>query len=201
MEEALLIQVFDREYHREISSAVDKVLVKTPVIYWDYYVDSMEDFEFRKIEERVFSAPIFLKAMKGFLVLYEPPEQLVKRLRRIKKRGYVDFNFRERRYRIPVDFTIIVETNADEGEWRVSFPIRVRLPKFDEHTLLNLVKEEFGVKLSIADARKIPRDQRTMSSFKNLKVLYRKLKERNEEKDDLELLKEAIDIMIGAIRR
>ncbi|RLF81734.1 hypothetical protein DRN38_01815 [Thermococci archaeon] len=200
VEESLLIQIFDKEYHREISSAVDKVLVKTPIIYWDYYVDSMDDFEFKKIEERVFSAPIFLKAMKGFLVLYEPPKQLVKRLRRIKKRGYVDFNFRDRRYKIPVNFTIIVETGGDGREWNMTFPITMRLPKLDEHIWLNLIREEFGVKLSIADARRIPKDQRTMSSFKNLKILYRKLKEHNKEKGDVELLKEAIDIMVGTVR-
>ncbi|AIF69991.1 hypothetical protein PAP_08010 [Palaeococcus pacificus DY20341] len=200
IEEELLIRIFDREYHSEVASAVDQILVKTPMVYWDYYVDSISDFKFKKIEERIFSAPIFLKATKGFLILSDPPRELVKKLKRIKKRGYVKFRFRNKYHKIPVNFTLIVETTENPHHLNLNFPITLKLPKLDENTWSKLIKEEFGFDLNIADIRRIPRENRTMTAFKNLKILHRKLKEMYPEKDELELLRETIDIMIGEVK-
>ena len=192
-----IIEIFDDEIHEKLASQAEWVLVKTPVICWDYHVDSMEEFEFRKVEERVYSAPLFLKAYRGYLILSEPPVELVKRLKKIKGRGYVKFPVGVRYHKIPIDFTLIVETRDINKYRNLGFPVRIKLPSFDEETLKKLFLKEFGVEIPLSVLRQIPKEHRTMSALMNLKRLVEKLKLRNPEKDTSELLKEALMIMIG----
>lgn len=197
IEDEIIVRIFDPELHREVQSKVDRVLVKTPVIFWDYYLDTMEEFEFKKQEEFVYTAPIFLKATKGFLVLLEPPVELVKKLQRLKKRGYVKFYLKHKQYRIPVDFIMVVETTNWGRYSTLNFPVTINLPRLDEDTWVKLLQKEFGEKLPLSEVRRLPSEYRTMVAFKNIKKLHQKLKERHPDRDELQILKDVINIMIG----
>ncbi|NJE07176.1 hypothetical protein E3E31_01220 [Thermococcus sp. M39] len=192
-----IIQIFDEEIHEKLASQVEWVLVKTPVICWDYYVDSMEEFEFRKVEDRVYSAPLFLKAYRGYLVLSEPPVELVRKLKKIKSRGYAKFPIGVRYYKIPVDFTLIIETKDADKYKGLEFPVRIKFPIFDEEMLKKLFLKEFGIESPLSVLRQLPKEYRTMRALKDLKRLVEKLKLRNPEKGASELLKAALVIMIG----
>ncbi|MBO8174775.1 MAG: hypothetical protein H0Z18_05910 [Thermococcus sp.] len=192
-----IIQIFDDEIHEKITSQVEWVLVKTPVICWDYYVDSMEEFEFRKVEERVYSAPLFLKAHHGYLMLSEPPVELVKKLKKIKRRGYVKFPIGVRYYKIPVDFTLLIETKDADKYKGLEFPVRIKFLSFDEEMLKKLFLKDFGIEIPLSVLRQLPKEYRTMRALKDLKRLVEKLKLRNPEKETSELLKAALVIMIG----
>ncbi|WP_048148445.1 hypothetical protein [Palaeococcus ferrophilus] len=197
IEDEIIVRIFDPELHREVQSKVDRVLVKTPVIFWDYYLDTMEEFEFKKQEEFVYTAPIFLKATRGFLVLLEPPVELVKKLQRLKKRGYVKFYLKHKQHKIPVDFIMVVETTNWGRYSTLNFPVTINLPRLDEDTWVKLLQGEFDEKLPLSEVRRLPAEYRTMVAFKNIKKLHQKLKERHPDRDELQILKEVIDIMIG----
>lgn len=197
IEEEILVRIFDPELHREVQSKVDQVLVRTPVMFWDYYLDPPGEFEFRKQEEFVYNAPIFLKATRGFLVLLDPPVDLVKRLQRLKKRGYVKFCVRNKQYKIPVDFILVVETTNWKRYSSLNFPVTIHLPRLDEEVWIKLLQDEFGEDIPLSEVRRLPAEYRTMVSFKNIKKLHQKLKERYPNRDELQILKEVIDIMIG----
>ncbi|WP_457753310.1 hypothetical protein [Thermococcus sp.] len=192
-----IIQVFDEEIHEKLASHAEWVLVKTPVICWDYYVDSTEEFEFRKVEDRVYSAPLFLKAYRGYLMLSDPPIELVRKLKKIKRRGYVKFPIGVRYYKIPVDFTLIVETKDASKYEGLEFPVRIKFLSFDEEMLKKIFLKEFGVEIPLSVLRQLPKEYRTMKALKDLKRLVEKLKLRNPEKETSELLKAALVIMIG----
>ncbi|WP_324735431.1 hypothetical protein VFC49_09935 [Thermococcus sp. SY098] len=192
-----IIQVFDEEIHEKLASHAEWVLVKTPVICWDYYVDSIEEFEFRKVEDRVYSAPLFLKAYRGYLMLSDPPIELVRKLKKIKRRGYVKFPIGVRYHKIPVDFTLLIETK-DAGKYEgLEFPVKIKFLSFDEEMLKKLFLKEFGVEVPLSVLRQLPKEYRTMKALKDLKRLVEKLKLRNPEKETSELLKAALVIMIG----
>lgn len=197
IEDEIIVRIFDPELHKEVQSKVDNVLVKTPVIFWDYYLDTMDEFEFKKQEEFVYTAPIFLKATKGFLVLLEPPVDLVKKLQRLKKRGYAKFYIKNKQYKIPVDFIMLVETTNWGRYSTLNFPVMVHLPRLDEDTWIKLLQKEFDEKLPLSEVRRLPAEYRTMAAFKNIKKLHQKLKERHPDRDELQILKEVIDIMVG----
>ncbi|AHF79571.1 hypothetical protein [Thermococcus paralvinellae] len=192
-----IIQIFDEEIHEKITSQVEWVLVKTPVICWDYYVDSTEEFEFKKVEDKVYSAPLFLKAYHGYLILSEPPVELVKKLKRIKHRGYVKFPIGVKQYKIPVNFTLIVETKEADKYKGLEFPVRIKFPIFDEEMLKKFFLKEFGIECSTSILKQLSGEYRTMKALKNLKRLVEKLKLRNPERETSELLKTALVIMIG----
>lgn len=192
-----VLQVFDEKLHEKVSSKVEWVLVKTPLIFWDSCVDDLDEFKFKKVEENVYSVPLFFKAYKGYLILSEPPIELVKKLRKIKHREYVKFSIGSKYYRIPVDFTLVVETKDSQKYNDLGFPVIIRFPKFDEDLMREMLQRKFGVELPFSVVRRIPREYRTMVAFKNLVKLFEKLKARAPEKENLELLKEALLIMIG----
>ncbi len=192
-----VIKIFDDEIHEKMTSQVEWVLVKTPIICWDYYVDSMEEFEFRKVEERVYSAPLFLKAHHGYLMLSEPPVELVKKLKKIKRRGYVKVPVSAKYYRVPVDFTLIIETKEPDKYKGLEFPVRIKFPVFDEEMLKKLFLKEFGIEIPLSVLRQLPKEYRTMRALRDLKRLVEKLKLKNPEKETSELLKTALVIMIG----
>ena len=192
-----VIKIFDEEIHEKIASQLEWILVKTPVVCWDRYVDSMEEFEFTKIKDKVFAAPLFLKAHKGYLVLSEPPVELVKKLKKIKQRGYVKFPAGTQYYKIPVDFTLIIETQDKNKYKNLGFPVIIRFPRFDEEFLKELFLQEFQVEIPLSVLRQIPKEHRTIRGFKDLKRLVKKLKLKNPEKETSELLKSALTIMSG----
>nr|WP_237710117.1 hypothetical protein [Pyrococcus sp. ST04] len=194
--EGIIIRVFDEEYHEVKGSHLDKVIVKPPVIHWDAHIDSIEDFSFKNIEENIYSAPLFLKAMGGFLILTEPPRDLVRMLLKMKKRGEVKVTLNGRRIRLPVNFTIIVDTKYPENYSGLKFPIRINLPPFDDDTFKQVLSKALGVTIPTGVLPMFPEEYRTFLGVEIIANLWRKLT-KSKNKDSIELLREVAAIVSG----
>ncbi|AAL81672.1 hypothetical protein PFDSM3638_07800 [Pyrococcus furiosus DSM 3638] len=195
--EDLIIRIFDEELHEYRGSYFDKVLIKPPIIHWDFYLDSLEDFSFKKVEESIYIAPLFLRATGGFLILTEPPEDLVKTLLKLKKRGEVRTILEGKRITIPINFTLIVDTRHPERYAGLKFPIRINLPPLDDETFLKVLETNLGITPPTEIVRIFPPDYKTFLGVELIKNLFEKLKLTEKGKDEVSLLKEAATIITG----
>ncbi|ASJ16470.1 hypothetical protein A3L04_04960 [Thermococcus chitonophagus] len=196
--DGIIVRVFDEEFHIAKGSYLDKVLVDPPIIHWDAHIDSVEDFSFKKIEENVYSAPLFLKAFSGFLVLTEPPRDLVRMLLKMKKRGEVKVTLDGKRVRLPVNFTIIVDTKYPENYSGLKFPVRINLPPMDDETFSSMLSEALGISVPQDLTPTFPEEYRTFLGIEIITNLWKKLKEK-EKKDGIELLREVAAIVSGGV--
>ncbi|AEH24280.1 hypothetical protein [Pyrococcus yayanosii] len=194
----VIIRVFDEEIHEVLGSHFDKVVVKPPIVHWDAHVDDVDDFSFKKIEEKIYSAPLFLKASGGFLILTEPPRELVRMLLKIKRRGEIKVRLNNVLMRIPLDFTLVIDTKEPGRYSGLKFPVRINLPPLDEETFSKLLSERLGITVS-GDAMKVfPEEFRTFLGVEIIENLWKKLVGRGR-KADLELLKEVANIVTGGV--
>ncbi len=193
------ILIYDGIFHERVSNLGDHVIVKVPVIYWDAYSDDLSDFELREIGRNMYSAPLFLKANKGYLILNEPPIGLVQKLLSIKRRGYFRFKLEGKRYEVPVDFILIVETRDSSKYAEMNFPILVLLPELHASEIERLIHTKLGVKPSIPTVGSIPKELRTLPAVNNIVRLVKKLKAKSPNKDIDELIDDAIAMMTGGI--
>ncbi|MFA4645851.1 hypothetical protein P8X24_01020 [Pyrococcus kukulkanii] len=194
----IIIRVFDEEFHVAKGSYLDKVLVSPPIIHWDAHIDNIEDFSFKKIEENVYSAPLFLKAFSGFLVLTEPPRDLVRMLLKIKKRGEAKVTLEGKRIRLPVNFTIIVDTKYPENYSGLKFPVRINLPPMDDETFAAMLAEFIGIQIPQDVTAMFPEEYKTFLGIEIIANLWKKLLEK-EKKDRVELLREVAAIVSGGV--
>ncbi len=193
------ILVYDGIFHERISNLADYVIVRIPVIYWDAYSDDISDFELKEIGKNLYTAPLFLKASKGYLILNEPPIGLVQKLLSIKRRGYFRFKLEGKRYELPVDFILVVETRDSSKYTDMNFPILILLPELHASEIERLISTKLGVKPSIPTVGSIPKELRTVSAVENIVRLVEKLKAKSPNKDIDELIDDAIAMMTGGI--
>ncbi|AEC51030.1 hypothetical protein PNA2_0112 [Pyrococcus sp. NA2] len=194
----IIVKVFDEELHEVKGSYLDRVIIAPPVVHWDAHIDSMDSFSFRRIEENIYDPPIFLKASKGFLVLTEPPRDLVVMLLKLKRRGEITVTLEGRQIRIPVKFTLILDTKYPERYSGLKFPIRINLPTFDDETFSQVLSKAIGTNVPQEIATTFPQEYKTFLGVEILANLWRKLKER-ENKSEIELLKEVATIVTGGV--
>ncbi|USS41539.1 hypothetical protein NF865_05080 [Thermococcus aggregans] len=186
----LKLQLFDSELHEVIKKGTGKVLIKPPVIVWDGYIDSLEEFEVKEKAEKIYEAPLFLKAHKGFLILREPPKELVEKLLRIKEKGAAKI----KGSKVPVEFTLIVESKNAE---KYDLPVKIKLPYLSEEEFKDLLTREAEVEVPNEVVEKIPEQKRTFKTIKTLSKLIKKLKERKPNKRPEELLNEVLLLFLG----
>ncbi|MCD6189446.1 MAG: hypothetical protein J7J97_04570, partial [Thermococcus sp.] len=187
---SLKLQLFDNELHEVIKKGTREALIKPPVIVWDGYVDSLEDFEVKEKTEETYNAPLFLKAHKGFLILKEPPRELVEKLLRIKEKGIAKI----KGLKVPVEFTLIVESKNSE---KYDLPVKIKLPYLSEEEFRELLTRKAKVVVPSVVVEKIPEQKRTFKTITTLSKLLKRLKERNPNKGAEELLKEALVLFLG----
>ncbi|MCO6041759.1 hypothetical protein [Thermococcus alcaliphilus] len=185
---SLKLRLFDSELH-EVIKRGKELLIKPPVVVWDSYVDSLEDFEAGEIGDRIYRAPMFLKAHKGFLILREPPEELVEKLIRIKEKGSAKI----KGFKVPVEFTLIVESKNEKYD----LPVKIRLPYLSQEEFKELLEGKTGVKVSDEVVEKIPKEKRTFRTASTLSKLFKRLKEKKLNARPEELLNEALVLFLG----
>ncbi|GAB6102794.1 hypothetical protein JCM16138_20170 [Thermococcus atlanticus] len=193
------ILVYDGMFHEKVSDLHDYVLVRVPVIYWDAYSDDIEDFKLRKVARNIYSAPLFMKAHRGYLILNEPPVGLVQRLLSIKRRGYFRFRLEGRKYEIPVDFMLVVETKDSSKYVGMNFPILILLPELHATEIGRLIYNRLGIKPFIPTVGSIPKELRTIPAVENIVRLVEKLREKNPHRSLDELIDDAIAMMTGGV--
>jgi len=186
----LKLQLFDNELHEVIKKGTREALIKPPVIVWDGYVDSLEDFEVEEKTEKTYNAPLFLKAHKGFLILKEPPKELVEKLLRIKEKGIAKI----KGLKVPVEFTLIVESKNSE---KYDLPVKIKLPYLSEEEFKELLTRKAKVGVPSDVVEKIPQQKRTFKTITIISNLLKKLRERKSNKGPEELLKEALVLFLG----
>jgi len=185
---SLKLRLFDSELHEVIKKGKE-LLIKPPVVVWDSYVDSLEDFEAGEIGDGIYRAPLFLKAHKGFLILREPPEELVERLIRIKEKGSAKI----KGFKAPVEFTLIVESKNEKYD----LPVKIRLPYLSQEEFKELLEEKTRVKVPDEVVEKIPEEKRTFRTVSTLSKLFKRLKEKKLNARPEELLNEALVLFLG----
>lgn len=185
----LKLQLFDNELHKVVKKG-EELLIKPPVIVWDGYVDSLEDFEVNEIEKGIYNAPLFLKAHKGFLVLREPPRELVEKLLRIKEKG----SARIKGLKVPVEFTLIVESKDTK---KYDLPVKIKLPYLSEEEFKEILARKTKLKIPDEVVEKIPEQKRTFKTISTLSKLLKRLKEQKPNKRPEELLKGALVLFLG----
>ncbi len=193
------ILVYDGMFHEKVSDLHDYVMVRVPVIYWDAYSDDIEDFKLRKVAGNIYSAPLFMKAHRGYLILNEPPVGLVQRLLSIKRRGYFRFRLEGRKYEIPVDFMLVVETKDSSKYVGMNFPILILLPELHATEIGRLIYSRLGIKPFIPTVGSIPKELRTIPAVENIVRLVEKLREKNPHRSLDELIDDAIAMMTGGV--
>ncbi|WP_225807465.1 hypothetical protein [Thermococcus bergensis] len=185
---SLKLRLFDSELH-EVIKRGKELLIKPPVVVWDSYVDSLEDFEAGEIGDGIYRAPLFLKAHKGFLILREPPEELVEKLIRIKEKGSAKI----KGFKVPVEFTLIVESKNEKYD----LPVKIRLPYLSQEEFKELLEGKTGVKVPDEVVEKIPKEKRTFRTVSTLSKLFKRLKEKKPNAKPEELLNEALVLFVG----
>ena len=193
------ILVYDGMFHEKVSDLDDYVMVRVPVIYWDAYSDDIEDFKLRKVARNIYSAPLFLKAHRGYLILNEPPVGLVQRLLSIKRRGHFRFRLEGRKYEIPVDFILVVETKDSSKYVGMNFPILILLPELHATEIGRLIYSRLGIKPFIPTVGSIPKELRTIPAVENIVRIVEKLREKNPHRSLDELIDDAIAMMTGGV--
>ncbi len=193
------ILIYDGIFHEKIYDLYDHVVIKVPVIYWDSYSDDPSDFELKKISHGLYSAPLFLKAKGGYLVLNEPPVGIVQKLLSIKRRGYFRFKIEGKTYKIPVDFILVVETRDSSKYMEMNFPVLILLPELHATEIGRLIYNKLGVKPFTPTVGSIPKELRTVPAVENIVRLVKKLKEKNPHKSIDDLIDEAIAMMTGGV--
>ena len=185
----LKLRLFDNELH-EVLKRGRELLIKPPVVIWDSYVDSLEDFEAGEIGDGAYRAPLFLKAHKGFLILREPPEELLEKLLRIKEKGSAKI----KGFKVPVEFTLIVESKNPK---KYDLPVKIKLPYLSGEEFKELLEER--VKLEVPDEAvvKIPEEKRTFRTVSTLSKLLKRLKEKKPNARPEELLNKALVLFLG----
>ncbi|MDN5320385.1 MAG: hypothetical protein PWP49_805 [Thermococcaceae archaeon] len=185
----LKLRLFDNELH-EVLKRGRELLIKPPVVIWDSYVDSLEDFEAGEIGDGTYRAPLFLKAHKGFLILREPPEELLEKLLRIKEKGSAKI----KGFKVPVEFTLIVESKNPK---KYDLPVKIKLPYLSGEEFKELLEER--VKLEVPDEAvvKIPEEKRTFRTVSTLSKLLKRLKEKKPNARPEELLNKALVLFLG----
>ncbi|ALV63320.1 hypothetical protein ADU37_CDS16210 [Thermococcus sp. 2319x1] len=185
---SLRLRLFNSELH-EVIKRGKELLIKPPIVVWDSYVDSLEDFEVKERGEG-YDAPLFLKAHRGFLILREPPEKLVEKLMRIKEKGSAKI----KGFKVPVEFTLIVESKNTE---KYDLPVKIKLPYLSQEEFKELLEEKTGVKVSDEAVEKIPKEKRTFRTLLTISKLLKRLKEKKPNKQSEELLKETLALFLG----
>ncbi|RLF79200.1 hypothetical protein DRN32_05465, partial [Thermococci archaeon] len=137
-----------------------------------------------------YNAPLFLKAHKGFLILKEPPKELVEKLLRIKEKGIAKI----RGLKVPVEFTLIVESKNSE---KYDLPVKIKLPYLSEEEFKELLTRKAKVGVPSEVVEKIPQQKRTFKTITTISKLLKKLRERKSNKGPEELLKEALVLFLG----
>jgi len=194
----IIIKVFDEELHTVQGSYLDRVIITPPVVHWDAHIDELDSFSFQEVEENVYEPPLFVKAMKGFLVLAEPPRDLVVMLLKLKRRGEVKVSLKGRQIRIPLNFTLVVDTKYPERYSGLKFPIRINLPPFDDETFAQMLSMVLGTKVPQDLVAMFPEEYKTFLGVEILSNLWKKLRKRGR-KSEIELLKEMATIVTGGI--
>ncbi|WP_232054768.1 hypothetical protein [Thermococcus sp. 2319x1] len=184
---SLRLRLFNSELH-EVIKRGKELLIKPPIVIWDSYVDSLEDFEVEEMGEG-YDAPLFLKAYKGFLILKEPPKELVEKLLRIKDKG----SARIKEFKVPVEFTLIVESRKEEYE----LPVKIKLPYLNKEEFRELLASKLGLEVPDEVVERIPEQKRTFRTVSILSKLLKRLKEKKLNTRPEELLNEALVLFLG----
>ncbi|KPU62355.1 hypothetical protein EP1X_09285 [Thermococcus sp. EP1] len=189
------VKIFDENLHEVIAKNKGEILIKPPVIVWDGYIDSVEDFEFQTVNGNVYNAPLFLKAYKGFLILQEPPPELLEKLLRIKEKGFL--KLKGKVVKIKERFTIIVDTKNPTKYNGIVLPIKIKLPYLGSKEMKEILEKEVGFEIPLEIVEEIPTKYRTFKSILILVKLFKRLQSKRLEKEPLELLKDALSLFIG----
>ncbi|USG99968.1 hypothetical protein K1720_00300 [Thermococcus argininiproducens] len=189
------VKIFDEDLHEVIAKNKGEILIKPPVIVWDGYIDSMEDFEFQPLNDSIYNAPLFLKACKGFLILQEPPLELLEKLSRIKEKGFL--KLKGKVAKIKERFTIIVDTKNPTKYDGIMLPIKIKLPSLENKEMKEILEKEIGLEIPLEILEEIPTKYRTFKGIITLVKLFNRLQSKRPEKEPIELLKEALSLFLG----
>ncbi|WP_167888926.1 hypothetical protein [Thermococcus sp. MV5] len=193
--ENFTVKIFDENLHEVIAKNKEEVLIKPPVIVWDRYIDSVEDFEFQALNDNIYNAPLSLKACKGFLILQEPPLELLEKLLRIKEKGFL--KLKGKVVKMKERFTIIVDTKNPAKYDSVVLPIKIKLPYLGNKEMKEILEKEIGLEVPLKIVEEIPTKYRTFKSTLILVKLFKRLQGKRLEKEPIELLKDALALFLG----
>jgi len=191
----ITLRLLDKDLHEVIIEGKEEVLVKPPVLTWDSSIDGPEDFEAKKIGENMYEPPIFLKAYKGFLILEEPPVELVQRLLKIKEKSIMRID--ERKIRIPTEFTIIVETQNVEKYEKIILPVKIALSPLTNEELVDILRKELGIEVPNKLVSNLSPYHKTFKTASLLVRLFQQLHAKEPQKPPSELLKTAFILFTG----